>query len=330
MTSSSERQSAAEIQRDIEDDRRRIEESIDVIQERMSPGQLIDEVLGYLKSSGGGAYVANLGNAVKNDPIPVALMGVSLAWLMAGTGTGRVDDGKSISSFDKRPEHPLATVDGDIRWMGPALDEGDAQYMHFADSAGNRFRALTNNAGKRAGPFLDDSGKSYRGFADAAGNRIEAIKDQAGAIWDDASDWLSDTYQQVSDAAAGVADRVSSQARSVGDTSASAGAAIRDQTKRLNETILTHFRDQPLVGGALAFAVGAAIGAALPHTAAEDAAVGEAAQNLRDRVSEKAEEIIDKGKAAASDIYEQTVDVADDVYDAALDRIKDSGNAGQS
>ena len=329
MTSSSGKQSAVEIQRDIEDDRRRIEERIDVIQERMSPGQLLDEVFGYVKSSGGGEYVANLGTAVKSNPIPLALIGVSMAWLMAGTGNGPAKDVNSTKLFDKLPEYPLATISGVIRRMGPPQDHGDEQFTHFADSAGNRFRALTNSAGKRAGPFMDEGGKTYSGFADAAGNRIADIKDQAGAIWDDASDWLSDTWQQVSGAAAGISESVTSQARSVGDTSASAGAALKNKTTRLNETILTHFRDQPLVGGALAFAVGAAIGAALPHTEAEDAVVGEAAQSVRDNVFEKAEEILDKGSEAASDIYQEALVVADDVYEAASDRIKDSAKTGQ-
>ncbi|MEK1891655.1 MAG: hypothetical protein AAAB35_29670 [Phyllobacterium sp.] len=205
---------------------------------------------------------------------------------------------------------------------------GDDDYTHFIDDAGSRFRAMTDSAGKRAGPFLDEAGRTYRRFADAAGNRIADIKDQAGAIWDDAANWLSDTWQQVSDAAVSATDTAGAKARSIGDSSTSASASLRDQTARLNETILTHFRDQPLVGGALAFAVGAAIGAALPHTEAEDAIVGEAAQSVRDSALEKAEEILDKGKAGASEIFEQAVGVVDEVYDAASDRIKDSVKPG--
>ncbi len=48
---------SSELQREIDADRLRIEDRIDAIQERMSPGQLIDEMLAYAKSSGGGEYV---------------------------------------------------------------------------------------------------------------------------------------------------------------------------------------------------------------------------------------------------------------------------------
>src|ERR1700754_2744140 len=86
MTNSIEKTSS-DLQREIDVDRQRIGVRIDAIQERMSPGQLVDEVLAYAKGSGGGEYVSNLGKALKANPLPVALMGVSLAWLMAKQGT---------------------------------------------------------------------------------------------------------------------------------------------------------------------------------------------------------------------------------------------------
>ena len=52
MTQSSEK-SSADIQREIDVDRQRIGARIDAIQERMSPGQLVDEVIAYAKGSGG-------------------------------------------------------------------------------------------------------------------------------------------------------------------------------------------------------------------------------------------------------------------------------------
>ncbi|WP_271899694.1 DUF3618 domain-containing protein [Candidatus Phyllobacterium onerii] len=323
MTLTADKPNAAEIQRDIESDRRRIEERIDAIQEKMSPGQLIDEVLGYVKSSGGGEYAANLGSAIKANPIPMALMGVSLAWLMTGQNSQWTNADKARDS----DLYPLAIVTGEVRRTGPIQEEGGMSYSHFADAAGNRFKALTDTVGKRAGYFIDESGRSYRGFADAAGNRVTSIKDEAGAMLDDASGWISDTWQQVSDTAHDLSDKVADKARQFSHTSASAGRVFQDQTTRLNESILAHFRDQPLVGGALAFAVGAAIGAALPPTQVEDSVAGEAAESVKDSISDKAEDILDKGKEAASDIYDQTAAVVDDAYEAASGRIKDATSA---
>jgi hypothetical protein len=94
-----------------------------------------------------------------------------------------------------------------------------------------------------------------------------------------------------------------------------------DMGSALNDSIIKHFRDQPLVGGALAFAVGAAIGAALPHTRQEDEAVGAMADDVKDRLSAQASQTFDKAEGLATDVYGKAVSVAAEVHDIARDRI---------
>jgi hypothetical protein len=309
MAHTSEDTSSAAIEREIEQDRRRIEERIDAIQQRMSPGQMVDEALAYAKSSGGGEYVANLGNALKNNPIPMALMGVSLAWLMAGPKHTTASYAEA-----QETEYPLAPVQGQVRRTGPIQSDGASRYSHFADSTGKRFRALTDETGRRAGHFMDEGGKTFRGFADASGQQIHDIRDEAGKLFDDASGWVSKTWQQVTD-------RVSVSAGRMRDAASGAGRNSMDMGSALNDSIIKHFRDQPLVGGALAFAVGAAIGAALPHTRQEDEAVGAMADDVKDRLSAQASQTFDKAEGLATDVYGKAVSVAAEVHDIARDRI---------
>jgi hypothetical protein len=312
MAYTSENDGSARIEREIEEDRRRIEERIDAISQRMSPGQIVDEVLTYAKSSGGGEYVSNFAGALKNNPIPVALMGVSLAWLMAGPKTGT---SAYLHSSDRTDhDYPLATVQGSIRRTGPVQSDGSSRYSHFTDTAGQKFRALTDETGRRAGHFMDDSGRSFRGFADASGQQISDIRDEAGKLFDDASGWISKTWQQVTQ-------QVSGSAGWMRDQASSAGRGSLDLGSQLNESILKHFKDQPLIGGALAFAVGAAIGAALPHTRQEDEALGEAADDVKSRLSDQASKTFDKAESLATDVYGKAVSVASEVHDVARDRI---------
>lgn len=311
--------SSADIQREIEADRVRIEARIGAIQERMSPGQLVDEVLAYAKGSGSGEYVSNLGKALKANPLPVALMGVSLAWLMAKQGTPASEQVSSTATTD----YPLYTAHGSIRRVGRPEELDGARYSHFTDDAGQRFKALTDETGRRAGNFMDASGKAYRGFADATGKQISSITDEAGSLLDASTGWASDTWQQVKDTAGGVAQKLSDKASSVSGSASSAGSSLKDQSTRLNEAILTHFRDQPLVGGALAFAVGAAIGAALPHTDTEDEMLGDVADDVKANAVTQASELVDQGKGIASDAYDKAMSVASDLHDTAKDRINE-------
>ncbi|MBY5783939.1 DUF3618 domain-containing protein [Rhizobium leguminosarum] len=311
---------SAELQREIDQDRRRIGDRIDAIQERMSPGQLIDEVIAYAKGSGGGEYVSNLGHALKANPLPVALMGVSLAWLMA---KGSPSSGDTATWREEDPEYPLYPATGQVRRIGPPAMENGARYSHFADESGKRLKALTDETGGRAGHFMDEAGKTYRGFADASGKQISQITDETGAMLDAATGWAAEKWEQAKNAASDLTARASGAASSLSSRSSSAATSLQEQTSKLNEAILIHFRDQPLVGGALAFAVGAAIGAALPHTDTEDELVGEAADSAKDTLSHQAQDAVAQGKEVASEVYQKAVDVASDAHDAVKERVVD-------
>jgi hypothetical protein len=308
MTYSSDHHTAAELQREIDADRARIEEQLHAIEKRLSPGQLIDELIDYTKHSGGAEYVGNLGKAMKSNPIPVALIGISLAWLMAKTPQQSADD--ASDRVDSTEEYPLAAVTGTIRRMGPVQEGPDGRYSHFSDESGKRFRALTDAAGRRAGHFLDESGRIYRGFADAAGKQIDEIRDEAGTLLDEASGWALRSWRQVS-----------RSAEKMQTTIAATGETLYEQNARLNTLIQRHFRDQPLVGGALAFAAGATIGAALPHTRQEDEMIGKTSDSIRENLSDTAGTAIDQAVEAGSEVYERALDVVSDVHQAAKERI---------
>ncbi|QKK33121.1 DUF3618 domain-containing protein (plasmid) [Rhizobium indicum] len=315
METSTERTSA-DLQREIDQDRQRIGDRIDAIQERMSPGQLVDEVLAYAKGSGGGEYVSNLGKALKANPLPVALMGVSLAWLMA-----KGSSANPPANHQGEPEYPLYPANGVVRRLGPPETENGTRYSHFADSSGKRLKALTDETGHRAGHFVDEAGKTYRGFADATGRHVDQITDETGAMFDAATGWAAERWEQAKSAANGMSARASAAASSLSAQSSSAATSLQEQTSKLNEVILTQFRDQPLVGGALAFAVGAAIGAALPHTDTEDELLGEASDSATDKLGARALDVVDQGKDVASEVYGKAALVASDAHDAVKDRV---------
>lgn len=319
MDTSSEKTSA-DLQREIDQDRERIGQRIDAIQERMSPGQLVDEVIAYAKGSGGGEYVSNLGQALKDNPVPVALMGVSLAWLMA-KGVSPSREGSAASSY------PLYQTRGPVRRLGPPQIEFGSRYSHFSDDSGKRLRALTDEAGRRAGHFVDETGATYRGFADASGKQIDQIIDETGAAFDAASGWLSEKWEQTKDTVSGMGAAVRGAAHSVSDQTSSTASSLRGQTNKLNEALLSQFRDQPLVGGALAFALGAAIGAALPHTDVEDELVGDVSDHTREKLSTEAREAISKGKDVASEVADKVVNVASSTHDDLRDRIVEEVDA---
>jgi len=69
------------LQREVTEERARVDATLDEIQRRLTPGQLVDEVLHHGRGAGTD-FVANLGRTVSANPIPAALVGVGLLWLL--------------------------------------------------------------------------------------------------------------------------------------------------------------------------------------------------------------------------------------------------------
>lgn len=78
--------SAETLEREIDQQRSSIGNLVDALEKRMSPGQLVDQALGYVKDHGGETF-ANLGNQIKANPLATVLTSVGILWLMAGRRT---------------------------------------------------------------------------------------------------------------------------------------------------------------------------------------------------------------------------------------------------
>jgi uncharacterized protein DUF3618 len=81
MSVSGDRKSTAELEKDVAAERNRVDETLGKIQARLTPGQLIDEVIHHGQGAGTD-FVANLGRTLSANPIPTALVGVGLLWLL--------------------------------------------------------------------------------------------------------------------------------------------------------------------------------------------------------------------------------------------------------
>jgi ElaB/YqjD/DUF883 family membrane-anchored ribosome-binding protein len=331
MATDTNYKSAADLQHEVDLQRARVEDTIDQIQDRLSPGQLVDELLAYTK--GGGEFVSTLQRQVTSNPLPVALLGVSLAWLMAKPANGQASHASDDAAWDRSinrnrgygsadadeeeyGDYPVTIISGSgLQRTGQATDDRGRNYTSFVDDAGKNFRALTDATGNRAGHFIDESGNRFKGFTNAAGERIEHFRDEAGNLLDEATGWASHSWRLVRDAAQGLKDGVTARASASRHGAGDAASAIQHQAGQLNHMIMTQFRDQPLVGGALAFAVGAALGSSLPHTPQEDELVGKQADAVKDKIGEAAADLYEEGKGKASALYAEASRKAGEAYE---------------
>jgi len=328
---------SAELEMEVEEQRSRLENRVSEIQERLSPGQLVDELLNYVKSSGGGDFVANLGRNVSANPLPIALTGIGLAWLMARANapapaaTSHTDDrdwdrrlgdnGQSYDRGDHRGDaYPYASIKGSsLRRVQQMTDEAGKRYSEFTDAAGARFKAVSDDLGNRAGHFTDETGSLYSGFTDEAGNRVGEFLDEAGSRLEDAQGWANETWHNAANRAGELGDTVRQGADDLRRRAAAAGSQLQGNAGSVGKTVTDLLHDQPLIGGALAFAVGAAIASALPPTKQEDQLVGKTSDQLKAEGGRMASDVYEKGKEQVSQVYQDAQDEAASIYGKVKD-----------
>ena len=345
MAYDSDNKTSADLQRELDQQRALLEDRIDQIQQKLSPGQLVDELLAYTKG-GGGEFVSGLQRQVTANPLPVAMLGVSLAWLMSRPAPSaeshrshnrhhrhdsdrRWDDSinanRGYGEHDVYEDYPVATISGSsLQRVSHTPDESGNHYSEWLDDAGKKYRAASDALGRRAGHFRDEAGNTYKGFVSGAGERITHFRDETGNLLDEASGWASHTWQRAREMMHDARDGIAHGR----DRAGQAGQGVINQVDSLNHRVMEQFRDQPLIGGALAFALGAALGAALPHTRQEDELIGDAADAVKAKAGEEASHLYEQGREKAAEIYEEASGRAGELYQQAANGLQQAATNG--
>ena len=324
-----ENKSSAQLEREVEAQRVRVEERLGEIKERLSPGQLLDEALSYTKH-GGAHFASNLGSQISANPIPATLVGVGLAWLISANASGRTSTNGHLhgGTFE---DYPYANIgSGGLKRVGHAADDSGQYWSEFETSAGQRYKAKSDKLGNRASHFTDEAGKMFAGFIDETGNRVSDFRDEAGNMIEGARIWASHSWQDLQSTVGSIGNAVRGAASGVMSGTQHMGSGMQHQGDVLSRQIARLFDEQPLVAGALAFAAGAALGAALPHTEQEDKLLGKQGDKVRSEAGRAAADIYERGKEKAADLYEDVTERAGEVYGEAKDSLSNVGSGATS
>jgi hypothetical protein len=272
--------SAAEIEREVEQTRAGLTNTLDELRERASPGQLFEQALDYVRSSGGNEFVRNLGTSVRDNPLPLLLIGAGIGWLMMSGGSRK---GGATTPMTASPGRSIRTGGTRVRVYGDGAESGES----LTGRASATVSAARDNIAGAADQAIDKVGQAYHSVADAAGSATDSVRDAAGAVAD-----------SLRGAAAAVTDRVTGSGQ---DMQARAGE-LGDQAR---QGVTWLMREQPLVLGAIGVALGAAVGALLPGTEAEDRLMGQTRDAVADQVQATAQQGYERLKDTAGEHVDQ-------------------------
>lgn len=180
----SEGRSSDDIRREIDRTRSQMDETVEALQQKLAPNQLVDKAWETVRDNSGDA-ARYAWDSLKSDPLPFALIGIGVAWLAVGgtsavrshlpampsmrSLTGRPSGGRSGSGRAQsgQPQGPRRQASG----RSPSAPQG-------------RVSAMASGAMDRVRDAATSARESVSGFTDAAREKASY-----------ASGMVTDTYE---------------------------------------------------------------------------------------------------------------------------------------
>ena len=299
---------------DIRETRAEMDETIGALSAKLDPSRLVDQAKEALTSSAKDAgqsmtdaftsAAKDAGQSVmesfkdssfldtiKENPVPAAAVGLSVAWFLSKMGEAETDR--------YRDERYRATGDP---YYAPRRRAGygtSRRYAMYDDDRSYGDAAYRGDYDRRAMDGSDD----------------ESVKDKASDALDTAKDKASHLVDQAKDALSGSADATRDRAHQTGQQ-------LQRYERQAASWLDRQMTANPLAVGAVALAAGALVGLSVPETDAEHRAFGDQADDVKRQLAGVASEEMDKVKGAAQDVAQQAKEKAASVADEAADKGK--------
>jgi hypothetical protein len=255
----------------------------------------VETVMSYINKGMKEVSRTDVGRTASQNPLALSLIGLGVGMILVnGFSKKRSNvsyryDYERDTDFDRDIDFSRRTdYDRDFDYnRGTNYDRrnfdtnpvaADYQRRGISSSGGqSTFEAAQNKVG-------DVAGQAYKGVSSAAGAVSDTVGDVAGKVSDTVSNVAGQAYEQVGNL----------------------GSRAKDVAGSAQEQYEYYMDENPLAVGAVALAIGAAVGFAFPSTKAENRLMGEARENLLQKAEETARGAVDKVQQVAGEVA-QTV-----------------------
>lgn len=304
-----------EIERDIERERAELTHTLDDLQDRFSVEGIARQLTDQFRENGG-EIGRSVSDAVKRNPLGLALTGVGLAWLMFGrneTGSrdsyGRVVDRSSADRYPGDRYHDNRLRD---RGLGTDRDMHEERYATAAPAT--RATPATGTRSYYAGRSQPSELPSWaRGYYDESDRGDdEGMSDRAKRMAHDASDRVAGAGSATADAARNAGSSVASGAKSAGsavsDTARSAGSSVAQGAKSAGSAVRQGAQTARDTASQTASSVASGVRGAANAT-------GERAAAMRARLAEGTEHLSEEARNRVVAARERAIAARDSAYE---------------
>ncbi len=286
----------ARIERDLDETRSRLGNHLNELQDRLSPGQVLDDLMGYFRGSEGAAFGQNLVANIRANPMPAAITGIGLAWLMASNpraGSTPASTAPSARLHHYGREDYSATM--------TRIREAEQGITRHSEEAEDAYSARLDAARGQAIGLAQHAQETTASFA-------QRVRDALSAAQQSVSDTAHDVRDQVSGAVGAAAGAIGSLGSSAQGVAGYAGGALSHSGQaagHMGSNMIAALAESPVMLGALGLAAGALLGALVPQSDQEEAALGGISKQARDAATSLANQGIEGGKHVAQAVAER-------------------------
>jgi ElaB/YqjD/DUF883 family membrane-anchored ribosome-binding protein len=289
----------AVLRRQIEQTRANMTETVNSIQARLSPEQLKAqaqemvrdatigkvEEMAYTAKRSANSWRTNLVETVKRNPVPAALVGIGLGWLLM-EGSGETEE----VQYQYYPQSYRAGGTNYRAGSGYGYQERGA-----VEEARDRAREMVGDVKERTSDVKERAGEIVDSVQDRASDAVDTVQERASEV-------VSEVQQTVSDVTSQARERAQHLAHQAERQTAEMREWAQYEARQAKYGFQQMLQENPLAVGAAAIAIGAAIGMALPSTQAEDEWMGETRDRLVYQAQETAQETMQKVKNVAGEV----------------------------
>ncbi len=307
----SNNQTPEEIEAELKRDRENLHETIVALQDTFSPDSIFRSVTDTVRGHGG-EWGRSVSLSARENPLALAVTGIGLGWLIFGHGpsadrierTARRSGDDDLTMGGTRKTAYGADRDASIGPRGPVPEGDGPNWISDADhgpSMGQKMRARRHMAGANA--------------SDAVGRVRHRSSEMSRRLSEGTERMSADARERI----------IAARERAI----AASEQASRGMSQGADRAV-DFFEEHPLVAGALAFAVGAAIAGGLPRTRYEDDYFGEESDHFYDeaeRIFHEERAKVERVAGAALDEARHVGEEARDEADATARQMKDRADS---
>ena len=159
---------SARLEREAEETLWQLSGTLEELRGRMTPGCVVDQVIDYTRGNRAADFLRNLGREVRENPMPLVVVGIGILWLVLATNrtTRAAIASAADQATEKAEDIGMATSTAMTRtgeWGQQMVARLGDRMSDVASTVGNTAAELTDGARDAAGGLADKARSASTG-----------------------------------------------------------------------------------------------------------------------------------------------------------------------